>query len=239
MFAALVLATLAVGVGLRQHQGEPRFLTAPADELAGLFTPPPAAGSPQTRRELDELLEVQRKRTAREIETARADRRTEVWQFAEALGTTREKMRGLRSLNELAEQVEDEERPFIRAAKHRFLRLRPYEIESRLRPCIDNVAGDLSYPSGHATYGYLMAYLLADMVPERRAQLVARAREFAWQRAVCGVHFPTDLEAGRTAAQWLAGHLLRSTEYRSAADVAARDLRTLLGLPVQRPAAPQ
>jgi acid phosphatase (class A) len=101
------------------------------------------------------------------------------------------------------------------------------------------VAGDLSYPSGHATYGYLMAYLLADMVPERRDQLIARAGVFASQRAVCGVHFPSDLEAGRKGAEWLAEQFRGSSDYRNAAAIAASDLRLALGLPAQRPAAPQ
>ena len=72
------------------------------------------------------------------------------------------------ALNDLAEQVEDDVRPYVRAAKYRFLRLRPYEIEPRIQPCIDDVRGDLSYPSGHSTYGYVMALMLSDMVPERR-----------------------------------------------------------------------
>lgn len=237
MFAALVLTALVAAFGVQYRSTEPRFLIAPPEEFAAFFSAPPAAGSPQARRELDELLAIQEKRTRQEIDRARADSKTEVWQFAEALGTTRETMDGLESLNTLAEQVENDERPYVRAAKHRFLRLRPYEVESRLDPCIGNVKGDLSYPSGHATYGYLTAYLLADMVPERRAQLHARAREFAWQRSVCGVHFPSDLEAGRKGAAWLAEQFLRSAEYRVAADTAARELRAALGLPVQRPAA--
>jgi membrane-associated phospholipid phosphatase len=32
-----------------------------------------------------------------------------------------------------------------------------------MKPCIYNVRGDLSYPSGHATFAYVMAYLLRDM----------------------------------------------------------------------------
>jgi acid phosphatase (class A) len=239
MFAVLVLAALAVGFGVQQHRGQPRFLTTPPDEFVGLFAEPPAASSAQTRSELDELLQIQQQRTLLDIERARADRKTDVWQFAEALGTTREKLAGLKSLNELAEQVETDERAYVRAAKHRFLRLRPYEVDSRLEPCIDDVASDLSYPSGHATYGYLTAYLLADMVPERREPLAARARDFAWQRAVCSVHFPSDLEAGRQGAQWLAERFRQSREYRDAAAIAARDLRSALALPAQRPAAPQ
>jgi acid phosphatase (class A) len=225
IFAALVLAGLVLGFWLHQNHGKPRFLSSPPGEFVALFDAPPAAGSPQTQRELNELLALQQRRRPEEIEAARADRKTEVWQFAAALGLNRQQMRGLRLLGELADQVEDEERLFVRAAKHRFLRLRPYEVEVRIRPCIDNVSGDLSYPSGHATYGYLMAYLLADMVPERRAQLIARAHEFARQRAVCGVHFPSDLEAGRLGAEWLAQRLIASPEYQAAAEAARRELR--------------
>jgi acid phosphatase (class A) len=239
MFGVLLLIALAVLFGLKQHQGEPRFLSASLEEFVALFPEPSAPAALQTRHELDDLLSVQQMRTPSDIEAARADRKTEVWQFAEALGTTRERVRDLRSLSELAEQVESDERPYVRAAKHHFLRLRPYEVDMRLKPCIDDVAGDLSYPSGHATYGYLTAYLLADMVPERREQLMARAGEFAWQRAVCGVHFPSDLQAGQKGAEWLAEQISRNEDYRKAADRAARDLRTALGLQAERPATPR
>ena len=70
-----------------------------------------------------------------------------------------------------------------------------------------------------------MAYLLSDMVPERRAQLMARAQEFAQQRAVCGVHFPSDLTAGRVGAEWLAQKFLASPAYRAASVEARQELR--------------
>jgi acid phosphatase (class A) len=229
--AFLALALLAIGLVFQRHRDAPRFLPAPTAEFIGLFATPPAAGSGQTRRELDELLEIQRRRTSQDVTAARADRKTEVWQFAAALGLATPDMRALRELARLAEQVENDERPYVRLVKGRFLRLRPYELEPRLKPCIDDVRGDLSYPSGHATYGYLVAYLLADMVPERRAQLEARARQFARQRMVCGVHFASDIEAGRIGAEWLARHFLQSEAYRGAAAPAARELRTALGLP--------
>ena len=119
----------------------------------------------------------------------------------------------------------------MRAAKENFRRLRPYEIESRMEPCIDNVRGDLSYPSGHANYGYVMAYLLSEMVPERERQLIARADEFARQRMVCGVHFASDIEAGREGASWLVTMLNDSAEYREDASAAMSELRAALKLP--------
>ena len=99
---------------------------------------------------------------------ARADRKTEIERFYGALGIDTEAPPELPRLRRLAEHVEDDVRIYVRAVKDRFRRLRPYEIEPRLAPCIDDVQGDLSYPSGHAAFGYSMAYLLSSLVPERQ-----------------------------------------------------------------------
>ena len=100
--------------------------------FANTLAAPPAADSAQTRGELDELLALQAARTPAEVEAARADRKTRIDRFGGALGLTPEKMAQLVELHRIAERVEDEIRPFVRAAKDRFRRLRPYEIESRL-----------------------------------------------------------------------------------------------------------
>jgi acid phosphatase (class A) len=229
--AILVVTGLALGSVLYQYEGEPEYLHASRADFVALFPSPPPDNSPMTRAELDVLLVVQRGRSAKDVEAARADRKTEVWQFARALGLDPAQVRAMPALDALAEQVEDDIRPYVRAAKHNFTRLRPYELDSRLEPCIENVRSDLSYPSGHATFGFVMAYLLADMVPERRSELIARAREFAHQRAVCGVHFPSDLDAGNKGAVWLARQFLASEAYRKAAAPARDELRTAMRLP--------
>jgi acid phosphatase (class A) len=227
---AALLVALGSGYAFWQHVKPPQYLHAPEADFVALFAAPPAADSAQTRGELDELLALQQRRTRQQADAANADRKTEIWQFASALGLPPDQVRKMVALNSLAQQVEDDVRPYVRAAKHRFLRLRPYEIEPRISPCIDDVRGDLSYPSGHSTFGYVMAYLLSDMVPERRAQLTARAQEFAQQRAVCGVHFPSDLEAGRIGAEWLVQRFLASPEYRAASAAARAELRAAVGL---------
>lgn len=233
LLAIFAVTTLTVGWVLYQREGEPRYLNASRAEFVGLFASPPSPDSPQTRAELDVLLAIQRNRTAKDVDAARADRKTEISQFAGALGLTPAQVRSLPALDALAEQVEDDIRPYVRTAKHRFTRLRPYEVDSRLEPCIGNVRDDLSYPSGHATFGFVVAYLLADMVPERRRELIDRATEFARQRAVCGVHFPSDIEAGNKAAVWLAQHFLASESYRKAVVPARNELRAAMRLPAR------
>jgi acid phosphatase (class A) len=209
----------------------PGYLHGDTTAFVALFTPPPARGSPRERQELDALLALQRARTPSQVAAARADRKTEISRFASALGMDEPEMARLPHLRHLASAVKDAVRPYVRAAKDHFRRLRPQEVEPAMQPCIGNVKEDLSYPSGHASYGYVMAYLLSDMVPERRAQLQARAEEFARQRMVCGVHFPSDIEAGRIGAVWLVHQLGGNPQFRLDRRAAAQELRAALHLP--------
>src|SRR5690349_7322920 len=234
IFAAIA-ATLAIAGVVHWWLQRDRltYLDGITTDYVSLFEAPPAPDSPATRAELDELLGLQNTRSDADVAAARADRKTVIQRFYGALGFQEGAEPDLPLLRTLAETVEDDTRPYVRAAKEKFRRLRPYEIEPRLHPCIDNVRGDLSYPSGRASYGYVMAFLLRELVPERGDALLARADEFARQRMVCGVHFRSDIEAGRLGAQWLIFSLDGSPEYRAAANVAMAELRTALHLPAK------
>lgn len=238
---ASLVATLAIAGAIHwwlQHDRH-TYLSGDTADYVSLFGPPPAPDSAATRAELDELLGLQQTRSDADVAAARADRKTEVRRFYTALGFPAEANPDLPLLRSLAETVEDDTRPYVRAAKEKFRRLRPYEIEPRLEPCIDNVRGDLSYPSGHASYGYVTAYLLRELVPERTDQLLARANDFARQRLVCGVHFRSDIEAGRHGAQWLIFALDASPEFRADADAARVEVRAALHMPTATRNAPQ
>jgi acid phosphatase (class A) len=231
----LVLGTLAAactGGGLWwTHHASFRYLSGQTAEFAALFAAPPAAGSAAARRELDELLELQNHRTPVEVAAAQADRKKDVSRFYAALGLDAGHPPDLPALQRITDRAEAEIGPYLRAAKEKYRRLRPYEVEPKLKPCIDHVKGDLSYPSGHASYGYLMGYLLSELVPERRLALTERADEFARQRLVCGVHFRSDIEAGQRGALFLFGKMHESTAYREDALAASKELRATLGLP--------
>ncbi len=229
----LGLGVLALGSGSAwwlQLDGR-HFLDSDPEAFAALFAAPPARDSAVTRRELDELLAMQATRTAEQIAAARADRKTDIERLYPALGFNAKTAPPLPALHRLAQHVETDVRIYVRAAKDRFRRLRPYEIEPRLQPCIENVKGDLSYPSGHAAYGYAMAYLLAGLVPERRRELVSRGEEFARQRLVCGVHFPSDLQAGDRAARILLKAMSSVPGFQTELAGATIELRAALGLP--------
>jgi hypothetical protein len=65
-----------------------------------------------------------------------------------------------------------------------------------------------SYPSGHTTYGYTGAVLLAVLVPERFAQMIARGAEYGNDRIIMGSHYAMDVLGGRTLALYDMAHLL-------------------------------
>ncbi len=199
-------------------------------DLRRILPPPPAAGSPQERAELDQLLRIQDSRTSRQVERARRDAKPDVLGFGGALGrpgglTAESLPRTIALFQHLA----TDEFAVLDAAKRDFARPRPFTVDTRLHPVIAR-PHSLSYPSGHATWAYATALVLADMVPERRRPLLARAAEYAYDRTVAGVHYPSDVAAGRLAGTALAARLFTCRPFKIEENAARVELRKALGL---------
>ncbi len=199
--------------------------------LATLLPPPPAAGSPEERAELDAMLLIQQRRTPAEIGRARADANRVVWRFADALGNppafTAERLPLTAAFfQRLTREIDADSA----GPKGVFARPRPFRAEPRLTPVVTR-AVSWSYPSGHSTWAHAIAIVLADMVPERRAQIFARADEYGRNRIVAGVHYPSDVEAGKLCGTVIAADLLASPRFRVDESAAAAELRQALGPP--------
>lgn len=104
---------------------------------------------------------------------------------------------------------------------------RPFQTETKLLPFVGldyfgspsgtevysrgpvmNLINSPSYPSGHTTYGYTGALLLALLVPERYQQMIARGAEYGNDRILVGAHYAMDILGGRTLALYDMAHLL-------------------------------
>lgn len=96
-----------------------------------------------------------------------------------------------------------------------------------------SLADSPSFPSGHTTFGFSEALLLAMMVPERYQALVYRASEYGHSRIVLGAHYPIDVVAGRTLATYdlaqdLAGKPGYAGDLLARLAAGARELRAYL-----------
>ena len=89
------------------------------------------------------------------------------------------------------------------AVKRQYRRQRPFMVngEPTCTPGDEAMLRqDGSYPSGHSAIGYGWGLILAELVPDRASQLVARGRAFGDSRRICNVHWLSDVEEGRVAA---------------------------------------
>lgn len=112
-----------------------------------------------------------------------------------------------------------------REVKHQYQRPRPFMVNDQPQ-CTpdweDRLRQDGSYPSGHSAIGFGWAVIVAELVPERAAELVARGRVFADSRRICNVHWLSDTEQGMAAAVAMVARLHASDSFGSDMD-AARD----------------
>ncbi len=117
-------------------------------------------------------------------------------------------------------------RSVVDPPKDLYRRKRPF-VGTRLPICVpvdDSLIASGSYPSGHSTTGWTVALILAELAPDRATEILTRGRVFGESRVVCGVHYPSDIEAGRTNASALVAALHSSPEFRADMDRARAEL---------------
>lgn len=86
--------------------------------------------------------------------------------------------------------------------------------------------GNASYPSGHAAVGWAWALILAELRPAQTTAILVRGREFGDSRAICGVHFMSDVEAGRLYAAGVVARLHADPQFQADLAAARRELET-------------
>lgn len=221
MLAALAASCAAWG-------REANYVPSSSIALELILAPPPAPDSNAQRADLEAVLDAQKKRSKSAAEASQADAQISAFRIGDMLGP----------------QFAPEKLPFtaqflrraaadmgasVSAAKDHFNRPRPYLVSENVQPAIARPGGG-SYPSGHASFAYLNGILLAAMVPERAADIFERANQYAYNRVVAGVHFPTDIEAGRVAASVIANALLQESRFKSDLECARSEVRSVLAL---------
>jgi acid phosphatase (class A) len=112
----------------------------------------------------------------------------------------------------------------VAIAKRHFDRPRPFVIDHNITPVVGR-SGSPSYPSGHATFAYVDAILLAYMEPHKVVAIFARAKQYSYRREIAGVHYPTDLQAGQISASVIANVLLHNSRFLADLNRAKAEVR--------------
>jgi acid phosphatase (class A) len=195
-----------------------------------LLPEPPAVGSPANNADLAEVHHAEQTRTPEQVEKAKADDAEEdmfVFKTVFGPGFTLE---ALPITAALGDHVKNEQSVVGNELKHYFQRPRPFQTDSTLRPVCPAKPTPDSYPSGHSLTGYLEAFTLIQLAPEMRAEILARADQYAHNRVVCGVHYPSDTEASRKVAYVVFGYMLATPRFQRDLAAAREEFRAKMSL---------
>lgn len=189
-----------------------RTYYVPAEQFKTIqFDPPPAPDSDAQKADLAYTLDWQKKRT--EADCAKAN---------VTAGVTYDTFWGAKSpfavplpaeVNKFFDHLASDLDSAVNLMKDRYQRPRPYKAyPDQAQPCIKKSWG-YSYPSGHSTFSRVFANVLSDIGPERKAEFFGVADGIALDRVIGGVHFKTDVEAGKKFGDEFHDQLLKSPAY--------------------------
>jgi acid phosphatase (class A) len=229
LIAAFLLLAVTFQAPLFIYAGKAKSKEAPVVDILSLLAPPPAQDSQETKAELQELKDIQKSRTKEQEASAQGDLDKDVFRFADVLGD-KFKTEDLPLTTALFKKAVEAGANAVKPIKKFYDRPRPFIVDKDIHPCVKEEDTAESYPSGHATAGYVMAVLLANMVPEKKAEIFARGWLFAHNRLVGGVHYRSDVEGGRIAGTLVACQLLKDHKFKKEFDAAKAELRKVLGL---------
>lgn len=97
--------------------------------------------------------------------------------------------------------------------KSYYRRMRPYDFDARVQPCIPRPGGRKSYPSSHATVSTLDACVLGLILPAHRKEFFDFGETLSERRMKVGVHFPSDVRAGQDLAEQICKRLQAENDF--------------------------
>lgn len=222
--AGMLLALMALAHQdhtLAQSKG---YLAGHEVDFHTILGPPPAPGSRWDQAD-QQLVEAYQNVDEARFESAKLDEEQLYSRFEKAFGHPINSGATPRLVALLDRALLDVDATAA-AAKNQYQRPRPYQRMQLHRVCNKGDAPipeehpmhGASYPSGHSVHGWTVAMILSRVAPERTQALMDRAEEYEESRLICGMHFPTDIEAGQVVAAAVVTRLDTSIGFR--ADIA-------------------
>ncbi|AYD00758.1 phosphatase PAP2 family protein [Neorhizobium sp. NCHU2750] len=230
LFSLSLAFSVAVASPVLADETAKPFTDAKEVNLTDLLPPPPANDSAKTKQEIGQLLTIQVTRTPEMEARAQADAHEEIWRFADVVDNPKFATENLPKFSAFFDRILATSDAVVDPAKDVWKRTRPHLLYPDLIKPVVPLSKSGSYPSGHTTTGTLMAVVLSDMLPEKKQQIMARGWEYGWNRVIGGIHYPSDIEAGRISGIAIAQTIMQHEDYREEYAAAKAELRSALGL---------
>lgn len=96
--------------------------------------------------------------------------------------------------------MKNEINSIIMSVKEKYNRVRPYYLDDTIKPTIEQPKHP-SYPSGHSTQSYFIAYILSEKYPDKREKFLKVAHQMSVNREYAGVHYESDTKFGKLVAK--------------------------------------
>ncbi len=212
----LLFLALVAAVPLRAAPAPSSYLAGSHTDVLTLLAAPPTAGSAEDKADLESAYAVASTATPEQVAEAKDEVKLSPFHFAPVIGPWFQAGK-FPKLEALFKEVETETKAVTSKGKKSWQRLRPYIVDPvRFPHAVEHEKPtDYSYPSGHSTRGTVYALVLAELFPAQRDALIAKGREVGWLRVQGGVHYPTDIYAGRVLGQALARDFLANASFQS------------------------
>ena len=135
-------------------------------------------------------------------------------------------------------RVELDVRTVGKPAKDHYNRARPMIGDDRpiCVPREDWMKTNASYPSGHSMTGWSWSLILAELAPAKADDMLAVGKQIGESRIICGVHYASDIEAGRTLAGAMVARLHADPQFQADMRKARAELARAKAAPRNCPA---
>jgi acid phosphatase (class A) len=187
------------------------YLANGKPDAIALLAPPPLPDSPEQDADMTEVKAVYHAASSDEIAAAYSEKKFSIFNFTPAIGEFFQHDKFPKTevffyrVQKDAEAVTDN-------AKDYWKRPRPYVVDPDLAN--GKLETSFSYPSGHSTESMVLALVLADLFPDKRDAIIAKARSIGWHRVQTARHYPTDIYAGRVLAQAIVRQMKKSDAFQ-------------------------
>lgn len=212
--------------------GDQEYLAAQPFDPAKVLPAPPADGSPRAEADRKIFIETRKLQGTPRWALAQSDEDQSIpatlADFSCALGVPIDGATAPRT-RQFFERVALSSRHAVDTAKTVFNRKRPFlTIDGPICvPRTAELAASPDYPSGHSTWIWMEALILAEIAPDRASEILARGRAYGESRVICGAHTASAVEAGRVNGAAIAAALHTSPAFKADLDLARAEITSL------------